>query len=102
MANTHIQIQRRLDELGRVVIPIEMREYLDIIQKDWLNIRLDGKKIIIEKVELTEQEKQEREKQSNLHRFVIPNNVLEKLGAKDQSEIDIQVDGEDIKLIKKQ
>lgn len=99
MTNTQIQIQRRVDELGRVVIPIEMREYLKIIEKDWVNIRLDGKKIVIEKVELTEE--QEKEKQNNLQRFVIPNDILERLGAKDQSEIDIKVDGENVTLVKK-
>lgn len=42
-------IVRRVDELGRVVIPIELRRTLDIEEKDALEIFVDGEKIILKK-----------------------------------------------------
>ena len=42
-------IVRKVDELGRVVLPIELRRTLDIEEKDALEIFVDGKKIILKK-----------------------------------------------------
>ena len=42
-------IQRKLDELGRVLIPEEMTRKLGISSKTLLNIHLDGERIIIKK-----------------------------------------------------
>lgn len=44
-------IVRKVDELGRVVIPIELRRTLDIEEKDSLEIYVDGEKIILRKYE---------------------------------------------------
>jgi len=44
-------IVRRMDDLGRVVIPIELRRTLDIAEKDPLEIYVDGNKIILKKYE---------------------------------------------------
>ena len=44
-------IVRKVDELGRVVIPIELRRTLDIEQKDALEIYVDSDKIILRKYE---------------------------------------------------
>lgn len=44
-------IVRKVDELGRVVIPIELRRTLDIAEKDALEIYVDGDKIILRKYE---------------------------------------------------
>jgi transcriptional pleiotropic regulator of transition state genes len=44
-------IVRKVDELGRVVIPIELRRTLDIEEKDSLEIYVDGEKIILKKYE---------------------------------------------------
>lgn len=44
-------IVRRVDDLGRVVIPIELRRTLDIADKDSLEIYVDGDKIILRKYE---------------------------------------------------
>lgn len=44
-------IVRKVDELGRVVIPIELRRTLDIEEKDSLEIYVDGDKIIFRKYE---------------------------------------------------
>lgn len=42
-------IVRKVDELGRVVIPIELRRTLDIAEKDALEIYVDGDRIILKK-----------------------------------------------------
>lgn len=44
-------IVRSVDELGRVVIPIELRRTLDIAEKDSLEIFVDGEQIIFKKYE---------------------------------------------------
>lgn len=44
-------IVRRVDELGRVVIPIELRRNLDIEEKDGMEIFIDDDKIILRKYE---------------------------------------------------
>ncbi len=44
-------IVRRVDELGRVVIPIELRRTLDIVEKDGMEIFIDDDKIILRKYE---------------------------------------------------
>jgi transcriptional pleiotropic regulator of transition state genes len=40
---------RKVDELGRVVLPIELRRTLGVGQKDPLEIYIDGDKIILKK-----------------------------------------------------
>lgn len=42
-------IVRKVDELGRIVIPMELRKTLDIKEKDPLEIYTDGEKIILQK-----------------------------------------------------
>lgn len=44
-------IVRKVDELGRVVIPIELRRTLGIDEKDALEIYVDHEKIILKKYE---------------------------------------------------
>ena len=45
-------IVRKLDELGRVVIPKEIRNKLDIEEKDPIEIYIDGNSIVLKKFEL--------------------------------------------------
>ena len=42
-------IVRRVDELGRIVIPIELRNKLKIEEKDPIEIYVDGSSIILKK-----------------------------------------------------
>ena len=42
-----VGIIRKLDPLGRLTIPIEIREYLDIKIGDYLSLIVDGNDIII-------------------------------------------------------
>jgi transcriptional regulator, AbrB family len=44
-------IVRRLDELGRITLPIELRRTLDIGERDPLEIYVDDGKIILQKYE---------------------------------------------------
>ncbi|MDR3559828.1 MAG: AbrB/MazE/SpoVT family DNA-binding domain-containing protein [Negativicutes bacterium] len=46
-----IGIVRKLDELGRLVIPIELRRVLNIEHKDGLEIFTDNDRIILRKYE---------------------------------------------------
>ena len=42
-------VERKVDELGRIVLPIELRRSLDIAEKDALEIYVDGEQVILKK-----------------------------------------------------
>ena len=42
-------IVRKIDELGRIVIPMELRRTLDIKERDPIEIFVDGEKIVLVK-----------------------------------------------------
>lgn len=42
-------IVRKVDELGRIVLPIELRRTLDITERDALEIYVDGTSIVLRK-----------------------------------------------------
>ncbi len=44
-------IIRRVDELGRVVIPIEIRNQFNIVEKDPIEIYVNGSSIVLKKFE---------------------------------------------------
>ena len=44
-------IIRKVDELGRIVLPIELRRSLDIAERDELEIYMEGDRIILQKFE---------------------------------------------------
>ena len=46
-------IVRKVDELGRIVLPVELRRTLDIAEKDSLEIYVDDNRIILKKYEPT-------------------------------------------------
>lgn len=46
-------IVRKVDELGRIVLPIELRRTLDIAEKDSIEIYVDDDRIILRKYEPT-------------------------------------------------
>ena len=46
-------IVRKVDELGRIVLPIELRRTLDIAERDALEIYVEGSTIILKKYEPT-------------------------------------------------
>lgn len=44
-------IVRKIDDLGRIVIPMELRKTLNISEKDSLAIFVDGERVILKKHE---------------------------------------------------
>ena len=46
-----IGIVRKVDELGRIVLPIELRRTLDIAERDELEIFLDDDRVVLRKYE---------------------------------------------------
>ena len=46
-------IVRKVDELGLIVLPIELRRTMDIAEKDAIEIYVDGASIILRKYEPT-------------------------------------------------
>ena len=42
-------VVRKVNELGRIVLPIELRRSLDIAEKDALEIYVDGEQVILKK-----------------------------------------------------
>lgn len=44
-------IVRKVDELGRIVLPIELRRTLEIAERDSLEIYVDGTSIVLRKYE---------------------------------------------------
>ena len=46
-------IVRKVDELGRIVLPIELRRTLDISEKDTLEIFVEGASIVLKKYRAT-------------------------------------------------
>ena len=42
-------IVRKVDELGRIVLPIELRRTLDISERDALEIYVDGSAVVLRK-----------------------------------------------------
>lgn len=44
-----IGVVRKVDELGRIVMPIELRRALDIAIKDSIEFFVDGDKIVLKK-----------------------------------------------------
>lgn len=44
---------RKIDDLGRIVIPAEMRRLFNIREGDQLTIAIDGSSIVIQKLEST-------------------------------------------------
>lgn len=44
-------IVRKVDELGRIVLPIELRRTLSIAERDSMEIFVDGSSIVLKKYE---------------------------------------------------
>ena len=77
-------MNRNIDDLGRIVIPKEMRKQLNINPKDELNIELEEDMIILTKVQPTERQmKTIEEIEEHLHNL----NELIKIGLDDEKLI---------------
>ena len=49
MSVKSIGIVRKVDELGRIVLPVELRRTLNIAERDSLEIFIDGNSIVLKK-----------------------------------------------------
>lgn len=49
MSMTDTGVVRRLDELGRITLPMELRRALDLTDRDSLHIYVEGQRIVLEK-----------------------------------------------------
>jgi len=74
-------IVRKVDELGRIVIPIELRRTMGIDIKDPLEIFVDGEKIILRKYEPTCIFSGSAENLINFKGKMISKDILEELTA---------------------
>ena len=51
MSMKSIGIVRKVDNLGRIVLPIELRRTLNIAERDLMEISVDGENVILKKYE---------------------------------------------------
>lgn len=84
-------INRKVDELGRIVIPIEFRRKLGIEEKNNLSMLIDGNRLILEKGQEVDE----------LGRIVIPFHVRKAMGIKEKEELEIEVVEEKLIFSKK-
>lgn len=85
-----MKTSRKIDELGRVVIPVEMRKKLGIEPKNNLFMFLDGSGIILEK----------GQEVNELGMVTIPFHIRKSLGIEAADEIEIEIIEERIVLKK--
>ena len=69
-------IIRKLDELGRVVIPIELRNKFNISEKDPIEIYVEGSNIILKKYEVSCILNKIKDDNLNYHLFYSIQNLL--------------------------
>lgn len=81
MEETNKGISRKVDELGRIVLPAEFRQQLGIKGDDTLTMYVDTNRIILEK----------GQKVDELGRIVIPAGTRKALGISEKEELEIQV-----------
>lgn len=80
-------IIRRVDELGRVVIPIEIRNQFNIAEKDPIEIYVDGSSIILKKFEPNCIFCGNTKNLLNYHDKLICKNCSKKIGQLEENEV---------------
>lgn len=91
-------IIKLVDELGRIVIPIEIRKNLKIKEKDKMNIYLENDNIVIEKYIENEENNTLTRRVDELGRVVIPIEIRYRLEIKEKDKFEIYVDNNKIIL----
>src|SRR5699024_10019495 len=92
---------RKVDDLGRVVIPIELRRSLKINEKDPIEIYVDDDKIILKKYVANKSGDITGEIQvDEISRIAIPNEIRRSLKINEKHPIEIYVD-DDKSILKK-
>jgi len=102
MEKTKEKIQgcRKVDELGRIVIPIITREELGIEAKDYLEVFELKNKILLKKTqEVRTNENANRIRAvDEVGRFALPIELRKKIGINEKDEFNISIDGSTIVL----
>lgn len=80
-------IIRRVDELGRVVIPIEIRNQFNILEKDPIEIYVEGSSIILKKFEPNCIFCGNTKNLLNYHDKLICKNCSKKIGQLEENEV---------------
>lgn len=80
-------IIRRVDELGRVVIPIEIRNQFNIVEKDPIEIYVEGSSIILKKFEPNCIFCGNTKNLLNYHDKLICKNCSKKIGQLEENEV---------------
>lgn len=75
------KITRKVDELGRFVIPIEVRQQLGIEQKNNLTLLVDSNRLILQKGQEVDE----------LGRITIPLHIRQALGIEEKQDLSIEV-----------
>lgn len=92
-------ITRKIDELGRIVLPIELRRKFNIEYKDTIDIYTEDNKIILKKDDSSPSAGIIR-KIDELGRVVLPVELRKKFGIEIKDSIDIYIE-EDRIILKK-
>ena len=88
-------MERKVDELGRVLIPIEMRRRLGIGEKDKVYMGVVDEMVVVTKKEAADLIERTTDK---LGRFVIPVEWRRRLSIADGAILDCVLDGDVVKL----
>lgn len=97
-----IEIKRKVDELGRIVIPKNIRNELGIVEKDFLEILKINNKIILKKTRerKTIQNLDRIRAIDELGRIVLPIMIRKDLGIKEDDILTISIFENSIELEK--
>ncbi|MFA7636836.1 MAG: AbrB/MazE/SpoVT family DNA-binding domain-containing protein [Monoglobales bacterium] len=95
-------IVRRIDQLGRIVVPKELRRALNIVEvKDLLEIYLENGSIILEKIKTNQSSGRVSRKVDQLGRIVLPVELRRNVDiVEEKDSLEIFIDGEKIILKK--
>lgn len=93
---------RKIDELGRVVLPIEIRNQFGYVEKDPIEIFMKNDKIILKKPILNSKEESVGiiRKLDELGRITIPKEIRNRLDLREKDEVEILIDKDSIILMK--
>lgn len=92
-------VVRKIDELGRVVVPIELRRGFNLDGEEFVKVIFAKTGVRIERMDSPNTEGIKR-RFDDLGRVVIPSNIRETLNIKEKDPVEFYVDGECI-FIKK-